>query len=232
MDKFALVTGASRGIGKAISLRLANLGYGVFLLGRDESALKGVADLCSASNNRVEYLAGDLVEPDYLRAAVAAAIKAFGRIDVLVNNAGKSTAGAAQTLNLEQWRDGFELNLFAAAQLVAELVPAMVERRTGTVINISSISGRNTHAEGAVYAATKHAMNGFSGCLYEDVRDFGIKVSTIMPGFVDTGMTQSLGKRSEKMIQAEDIADTIEFVLSASATVCPIEIVLRPQLRP
>jgi NADP-dependent 3-hydroxy acid dehydrogenase YdfG len=116
--------------------------------------------------------------------------------------------------------------------LSRHILPQMVSRQSGVIINISSLSGRNTGAGNAIYAASKHALNGFSGCLYEDVREIGIKVSTIMPGFVETDLTENLGMTSRNMIQPEDVANCVEYVLSASAHCCPTEIVLRPQLRP
>ena len=105
-------------------------------------------------------------------------------------------------------------------------------RETGTVIHISSISGRNTSAGGGIYSASKYALNGLAGCMYEDVRDHGIKVSAIMPGFVATDLTDNLGMTNNNMITPEDVADSVQYVLSASAHCCPTEIVLRPQQRP
>jgi NADP-dependent 3-hydroxy acid dehydrogenase YdfG len=134
--------------------------------------------------------------------------------------------------DLDEWRNVLDVNFTAVMHLTRQLLPQMIERKSGAVINLSSLSGRHTDAGAAIYAATKHALNGFSGCLYEDVRDYGIKVSTIMPGFVETELTAKIGKQSANMIQTSDIADAVAYVLSASPSCCPTEIVIRPQRRP
>lgn len=229
MTKSALVTGASRGIGKAIALRLSRLSYQLVLTGRDRAALEAVAAACATP---VEVIAGDITDPAFIEAAVAHAVQCFGHIDVLVNNAGTANRSPVQSADLDAWREVLDVNFTATMVFSRALVPAMIERKSGAIVNISSISGRNTDPGSAIYAATKHALNGFSGCLYEDVREFGIKVSTIMPGFVETGLTADIGKLQSAMIKADDVAAAVEFVLTSSASCCPTEIVLRPQQRP
>ena len=232
MGKAALITGATKGIGQAIAHRLAGEGYDLFLLGRDENALQAVNGECETRGVQSAFLAGDLLDESYVRKAVAVAVDKFGQIDVLINNAGMASRQAVQSADIETWRGVMDLNFTAVMVLCREVLPSMVEREQGAVINISSISGRNTHAGGAIYSASKHALNGFSGCMYEDVRDFGIKVSTIMPGFVDTALTGELGLNAAHMIQPQDIADAVVYILGTSGTCCPTEIVIRPQQRP
>ena len=232
MTRTALVSGAGKGIGRAIALRLAATGYDVFLLGRDGDALATVAAECAAQSVQADYMAADLRDADAITAALEAAHERLGVIDVLVNNAGTASRGAVQDANLEAWRNVLDLNLWAVIALTRGVVPTMIARRQGAVINISSIGGRHSAGGDAIYAATKHALNGFTASLFEDVREFGIKVSCIMPGFVDTALTASLRKRNERMIGAEDVAACVDFVLASSARCCPTEIVLRPQLPP
>lgn len=232
MSKSAFVTGANRGIGRAIALKLADLGYDLCLLARNKEALAAVGSECEAKSVSVVCMAGELTSESFMDEAIAAAQKAFGNVDVLINNAGTAAHQAAQEADIQAWRGIMDLNFNAAVYLSRYLLPAMVDQKSGAVINISSISGRNTSAGSAIYSATKHALNGFSGCMYEDVRDYGVKVSTIMPGFVDTELTENMGMQSSKMIQPEDVAASVAYVLSASAYCCPTEIVLRPQKRP
>ncbi len=232
MTKTAFITGASRGIGKAIATRIAQDGNNLFLLARNEDALAEVVENCKAHNVKVKSLAGELSDETYMDKAIEAALNAFGGIDVLVNNAGAASRQAVQDADLAAWRDILDVNFNAVVYLSNKILPGMIERKSGTVVNISSISGRNTHAEGAIYCASKHALNGFSGCMYEDVRDYGIKVSTIMPGFVETGLTSELNLNAGNMIRPDDVAEAVQFVLSASATCWPTEIGLVPQLRP
>lgn len=228
----ALVTGATRGIGRAIALRLAAGGYGLCLLGRDAQALEEVVSACKDKGVECVGHTGDLADPAWPSAAAAAATAALGNIDVLINNAGAADRAAVQDADMGRWRQVLELNFVSIMALCQAVVPQMIERSSGTIINISSISGRNTNAGGGIYCASKHALNGFSGCLFEDVREHGIKVSTIMPGFVDTALTASLGKEAARMIQPDDVADAVEFVLAASTTCCPTEVVIRPQRQP
>lgn len=232
MNKTAFVTGATKGIGQAIALRLAREGYQLFLLGRDACVLEQTAEACRSQGVAADYAAGDLREDAFTREAVKQALAKFSQIDVLVNNAGVASRDAVQSADLDVWQDVMDLNFTAVMSLCRQILPSMIAREQGAVINISSISGRNTNAGGAIYSASKHALNGFSGCMYEDVRDFGIKVSTIMPGFVDTDLTAELGLNGKHMIQAQDIADAVSYVLQTSATCCPTEIVIRPQQRP
>lgn len=232
MRKTAFVTGANRGIGRAIALKLAQMGYNLFLLARNQQMLEAVADECRAETAKVECLAGELGSEAFMDKSIQAALASFGAIDVLINNAGTASQQSVQEADLSLWRDIMDVNFNAMMYLCRHILPGMVSRQSGAVINISSLSGRNTNAGGAIYSATKHALNGFSGCMYEDVREHGIKVSTIMPGFVDTDLTENLGMQANKMIQPEDVAASIEYVLSASASCCPTEIVLRPQMRP
>ncbi|MFT4564334.1 MAG: NADP-dependent 3-hydroxy acid dehydrogenase YdfG [Gammaproteobacteria bacterium] len=231
-SKIAVISGASRGIGKAIAIRLATLDYSLFLMGRDRAELDSVANECRRNGNAVICHAGDLEEPEYVNQAIEVACQQLGHVDVLINNAGRSSYGTVAAADMASWQSVMNVNFNATMVLCRYVLPSMIERKQGAIINISSLSGRHTNPGDAIYAATKHAINGFSGCLYEDVRDFGIKVSTIMPGFVDTEMTASIGKRTANMIQADDIADTVEFVLAASPNCCPTEIVIRPQQRP
>lgn len=226
----ALITGASRGIGRAVARQLAARGYRVFLLGRDRAALDAVAAACPPAS--AATIAGDLRDPAFIATAIRDATAFMGTIDVLINNAGAAVHGAVQDADMDAWRDLLEVNFMATASLTRQVLPGMLERGAGAIINISSINGRHVNAGSAIYAATKHALNGFSGCLFEDVREHGIKVSTIMPGFVATDMTAPLGKASERMIRPDDIADAVVFVLSASSTCCPTEIVIRPQRQP
>ena len=108
----------------------------------------------------------------------------------------------------------------------------MIERQSGAIINVSSLSGRFTAPGSGVSAATKHAMIGFAGSMFEDAREFGSKVSTILPGFVEPDMTARHPMNAARMIAPEDIADAVVFVLSSSARCCPTEIVIRPQRAP
>lgn len=232
MKQSAFVTGASRGIGRAIALRLADRGYDLYLLARDASRLADTVAQCEQFGATVGSLVGDLADETYMDRAIQSATEQFGQIDVLINNAGAAVRAAVQNADLGAWREVLDVNFNAVVYLSRKILPLMIEKKSGVVVNISSISGRNTNAGGAIYCASKHALNGFSGCMFEDVRDFGIKVATIMPGFVETNLTAELDLNASNMLQPNDVADAVQYILTASASCCPTEIVLRPQQRP
>ena len=227
--QLAIVTGASRGIGRAIAERLAMLGYDLLLLGRDAAALDSTRAECSSAGVTCEVFAGDVTDDQYLDEALAKALSMNEAVDVLVNNAGTALGQSVHEADLPAWRSVMRVNFDAVLALSAKVLPGMVSRGQGTVVHISSISGRNSPAGSGIYSASKHALNGLAGSMFEDVRDHGIKVSTIMPGFVQTDLTENLPIDAQNMIRPSDVADSVAYVLSCSAFCCPVEIVLRPQ---
>ena len=225
----AIVTGANRGIGLAVALKMAELGWPLMLLARDADALEQATRRCAALGAPVQWRAGDLTSESFMTEAVAATLSEYGSVDALVNNAGTAVQQRVQDADLDRWRQVMQINFDSAVFLSHAVLPQMIARQSGCIINISSISGRNTPSGSAIYSASKHALNGFTGCLFEDVRDLGIKVSAIMPGFVATDLTRGVGLEETNMIQPEDVAEAVAYVLGASASCCPTEIVLRPQ---
>jgi NADP-dependent 3-hydroxy acid dehydrogenase YdfG len=134
---------------------------------------------------------------------------------------------------IEDWDQTLRLNLRAPMILAQRFLPAMIEKHEGAVINIGSVSGKSGEAEGAAYSASKFGLIGFTQSLYEEVREHGIKVAVILPGFVDTPLIPPVKHLDRsKMIQADDVAQAVQFVLTAPETSCPVEITIRPQRSP
>jgi len=215
-----LITGANRGIGRAIAERLAALGHNLFLLARDQQALDESVAACRAKTSAggIASMAGELVDTAYMDAAIAAAQQRFGHVDVLINNAGSARMQPVHEADMRDWRSVMDVNFDAALYLSRYLLPPMIERGSGALINISSINGRSTNAGGGIYCASKHALNALTECTFEDVRDYGIKVSSIMPGFVHTDLTDGLGMDADKMIAPDDVADSVAYILSTSSS--------------
>jgi NAD(P)-dependent dehydrogenase (short-subunit alcohol dehydrogenase family) len=135
--------------------------------------------------------------------------------------------------DIADWDRTFSVNLRAPMVLTKLLLPDMLGKGEGAVINIGSVSGRSGEANGSAYSASKFGLIGFTESLFDEVRENGIKVAVILPGFVDTPLippNRHLDR--SKMIQAEDVAETVRFVLSSPQTACPVEILLRPQRTP
>ena len=231
--RVAIVTGASRGIGRALADALAEAGMDVALFARSEEALEETAAAVEAAGGRALAYPIDLSTPAAMVPALATVRKVLGRIDVVVNNAGVyGTRGPAQDAELAMWDTVLDVNLRAMMHLTRHALDDIVRSPAGAVVNIASIAGKMTMGNGAAYTTSKHGVVGFSGALFEDLRERGVKVCAICPGFVNTDMVGSRGLDAAKMIQPEDIARTVLFVLNFPTTGCPTEIVLRPQRTP
>lgn len=231
--KVALVTGSGRGIGRAVALSLARSGCQVILSSRTVAQLEEVESEIRRDGGKAAILPADLTEDEAIENLVRESRQAFGSIDILINNAGWGRRAPIIKTKIDDWDQTFRLNLRAPMILAQRFLPAMIEKGAGAVINIGSVSGKSGEANGAAYSASKFGLIGFTQSLYEEVREYGIKVSVILPGFVDTPMippVKHLDRR--KMIQADDVAQGVLYVLNAPASSCPVEISIRPQRSP
>ena len=231
--KVALVTGAGRGIGKAIALLLAGAGCRVVLVARSRDQLEEVRREIDSRHGNAAVVPCDLTRDDGIEKLVDRSAQHFGAIDILINNAGWGKRASVVKAKIDDWDQTFRVNLRAPMILAQRLLPAMIEKGEGAVINVGSVSGKSGEANGAAYSASKFGLIGFTQSLYEEVREHGIKVSVILPGFVDTPLIPPNRQLDRsKMIQADDIAQTVLYVLTSPATCCPVEITVRPQRTP
>lgn len=228
-DKAILITGASGGIGAAAARRLAGKGMAVGLAGRNVEKLETVAEDCRTLGGEAEVFAGDVTDDVYASELPDAVKERFGALHVLFNNAGVFETAAFEKADISKWDVALDINFRSLLHLTKAAVPLLLEQPESAVINLSSIAGRMTFGGGGIYSATKHAVHAFSGCLFDDLRDRGLKVAGIYPGFVDTGMTAGVEGDRSHMIQPDDVARTLEFVLEFPTNACPTEIVIRPQ---
>lgn len=227
--KVALVTGAGRGIGRAIAIALAKAGCEVVITARSIDQLLDVQNEIHAFHGIGRPIQADLTSDDGLQGLV----QSCGSIDLLINNAGWGKRAPVVRAKIEDWDQTFRLNLRAPMILAQKFLPSMIEKGEGAVINIGSVSGKSGEADGAAYSASKFGLIGFTQSLFEEVREYGIKVSVILPGFVDTPMIPPVKHLDRgKMIQADDVAQAVLYVLNAPSTSCPVEITIRPQRTP
>jgi NADP-dependent 3-hydroxy acid dehydrogenase YdfG len=203
----AVITGASKGIGRAIALRLAPE-YEIVALARSEAELRTLGAEVAAKGGRCTAIDVDLRDP----AAIATALEGV-HADVLVNNAGVMRRRAFIDLTAGDWAEMMDVNLNAIFHVTRALLPAMIARGAGHVVNISSIAGRSVMIGGSGYNATKHAVQALSECLMLEVRDYGVKVSVVMPGSVATELTPG-GSKVDWALRPEDVAETVAQVLS------------------
>ena len=231
--KVALVTGAGRGIGKAVALSLAQLGCRVVLAARTSGELEKVKLDIQNDKGLAIAVPTDLTRDEDIDTLVRESERQFGAVDFLINNAGWGKRASVVRAKIEDWDQTLRVNLRAPMLLAQKLLPAMIEKGEGAVINIGSVSGKSGEANGAAYSASKFGLIGFTQSLYEEVREHGVKVSVILPGFVDTSLIPPNRQLDRgKMIRADDIAQTVLYVLTSSATCCPVEITVRPQRSP
>ena len=227
--KVALVTGAGRGIGRAIAISLAKSGCHVHLTARSVLQLAEVQQELRDIGDSAVAIQADLTRDDDLRSLV----ESCGAVDILINNAGWGKRAPVVKGNIDDWDRMFRVNLRAPMILAKRLLPKMIAKGEGAVINIGSVSGKTGEANGAAYAASKFGLIGFTQSLYEEVREHGIKVAVILPGYVDTPLIPPNRQLDRsKMIQADDVAQAVHYVLTSPATCCPVEITVRPQRTP
>ena len=191
--RVALVTGGSKGLGKAMATGFAQAGADIVIASRHEDELQAAAkEIRSASTVRVEYVVSDMSHRDQADLLAQAAIEAMGRVDILVNNAGTNLPQPIDQIKDEDWDRLVELNLSSCMALTRALVPFMKERRWGRIIHISSIMGFSSAGGRNVYSATKSALLGLARASANDLGPFGITVNCIAPGPFLTDLPMSL----------------------------------------
>jgi 3-oxoacyl-[acyl-carrier protein] reductase len=252
----AVVTGAGRGIGQAISVRLAELGAHTVLCGRSRTGLEQTANTIrktrggnskkgsrkSSGNDAGEssIVESSIIECDVTNLASVEALAkqvetTFHRLDVLVNNAGiGGDQGPLLQLAPGMWDDVLNTNLRGVYYCIRSLAPLMInsKARAGHIINISSLAGKNPVPNLAAYSASKWGLNGLSYSVAEELRAHNIRVSIICPGSVHTGFSPHAGKNSEKMLQATDVAHAVAMIVTQAPQSFASEILLRPTLKP
>jgi len=230
LGRVALVTGGSRGIGKAIVHKLAALGAAVSFCGLNEERLKNAAKAFESSGAKILALRTDVTKESEISALVASTEKQLGKISILINNAGIGGGGfgAIQEKTEAEWDHVMNTNLKSVFFVSRAVIPGMITRRGGDIINISSLAGKNTFAGGSIYCASKWGLQGLTGCMAEDLRAYGIRVSVICPGSVATEFVGRGPKDPSKVLTAEDVAYAVAMVAAQGPQSFISEVHLRP----
>lgn len=224
----ALVTGGSRGIGRAIALRLAALGADVAICGRDRTALEStVAELKQRAGN-VFSMAADVTRAADVEKLVEKTEAVLGPVTILVNNAGIGLFGPTHEKSEADWDRVLNTNLKSIFLVSKAVAPGMIQRKQGDIVNISSLAGVNAFKGGGIYCASKWGVQGLSACMAEDLREHGIRVSTICPGSVATEFSGSGPKNAAKVLSAEDVAHAVEMQVTQSARSFISQVQIRP----
>jgi 3-oxoacyl-[acyl-carrier protein] reductase len=215
------VTGASRGIGRGIAVRLAK-NHRVLALARDGHRLKQLSQEIASAGGACEAIVVDLTKPAEIEAALEG-IEA----DVLVNNAGVITKKPFTKFTTAEWHEMIDVNVNALFHVTRRVLPGMIARGHGHIVNIASIAGRSAFPGGTGYVATKHAVLGFSESLMLEVREFGVKVSVVMPGSVATDMLVGDNPDRSWMLRPEDVADVVANILDSPSHALTYQVEVR-----
>jgi NADP-dependent 3-hydroxy acid dehydrogenase YdfG len=206
--KVALVTGAGRGIGRAIALAFAAEGAAAVLVARSRADLAAVAAEIRERNGRALAIPTDVTQDGAVEAVIEQTLTDLGRLDVLVTSAGTAAFGAVADSKPADWDTMLALNLRAVMVCCRAVLPAMLRQRSGTILNVGSIASKRALPGSAVYTATKTAVDAFSRVLAEELRPHGVRVGVLVAGAVDTPLWDSMGASPprEKMLRPEDVA--------------------------
>jgi 3-oxoacyl-[acyl-carrier protein] reductase len=229
MRKVAVITGASRGIGRAIATDLARAGSDLVLVGRDRVALQETVDAVAriSSDARTHIVTGDIADPQTSENAVKQAMEAFGRVDYAIANAGQTLDQLIMRLKAEDIRRAFDVNLLSAFALCGAVARPMMKQRAGSVVLISSIVGLTGNAGQAAYAAAKAGLIALAKSTAKELGSRNVRVNAVAPGFIETAMTASLppevkaryleGVPLGRMGTPEDISGVVAFLCSDAA---------------
>ncbi len=231
-DQVALITGASRGVGLAIARKLGQMGARVSMCARHAENLGRAASSLRAEGIQVLTVPTDITRADQINALVGTTVRDLGPIDILVNNAGIGLFGPFYEQGEQGWDAVVDTNLKAVFLTSRAVAPEMIRRKTGHIINISSLAGKNTMANAAIYCASKWGLLGLSGCMAEDLRAHGIRVSAICPGSVATEFSPHTGKDPAKMLRPEDVAHAVAALVTQSPGSFISEMQIRPTYKP
>jgi NAD(P)-dependent dehydrogenase (short-subunit alcohol dehydrogenase family) len=229
----AVITGGGRGIGAAIAKQLAALGAHAVIAGRDWNRLEDTVKAIQERGGKATAIPTDVAQLESVDALAKIVQQQLGRCDILVNNAGVgSFSSPLHELDPAEWDRVVNINLRGVFYCTRAFAPMMIAARSGHIINISSLAGKNALPNGAVYAASKWGLNGLTYSVAEELRGYGIRVSTICPGSVDTGLSPHEGKSKSKMLQPDDVAHAVAALVTQSPQSFISELLIRPTQKP
>jgi 3-oxoacyl-[acyl-carrier protein] reductase len=239
-SQIAVVTGAARGVGAATARKLASLGADTLLVARDKQRLNEVRQQIEADGGQATVLPCDLTNPAAVASLGEQIARDYRRCEILVNNAGIGIPNKPlHEVTPEEWDRLFDTNLRGPYLMIRALAPLMIAARTGHIVNISSLAGRNPLPNNAAYAATKWGLNGLTYSIAEELRQYNIRVSVVAPGSINTqfgdggsGGAHNSKKDPNKMLQPEDVAAVVATLVTQAPQSFISEVLLRPTQKP
>ncbi len=230
IGKKALIIGASGGMGSAVASMLSKNGVHCFLVGRSKEKLNEVFSSCSSYGTPCFMFSCDISDMTEIKQCSDNAIKSLGGLNYLIHCAGDYNKALADECDLEIWDKIIDINLRSTYHFVRNVLQEINKNSGGAVIRINSRDAPHTGI--GIQTSQKRAIDGYMEVLFEDIREYGTKVCTINPGFVNTSMVNPERLNPELMMQPSDIAEVVNFVLNTSETACPTEILIQPQRSP
>lgn len=210
--KVALVTGAGKGIGKAVAIALAKEGVHVGIMARTESDLQSVAEKIRSEGVKASIVTADISNREAVESAVAKVVGELGEINILINNAGTAKFGKFLELSPDEWEFQVKVNLFGTYYVTRAVLPAMIEKKAGDIVNISSTAGRSGAAVTSAYSASKFGVFGLSESLMQEVRKHNIRVTAMAPSTIVTDLANSANLITgdpERVMHPEDFAELL-----------------------
>lgn len=231
-QKRAIITGASSGIGKATALALAKAGFRLALVGRSSERLESVAIAARSLGTDVQVYVFDLLQLDQVKAKFTAIAEELGQVDILINNAGMGYTGSLDATSLADWQQVMNLNLTSVFQVTLGILPKMRAQQQGQIINVSSIAAKTAFPDWGAYCVSKAALNALSQAIAVEEKANGIRVTTIMPGAVNTPIwdTDTVDADFDRtiMLTPENIADSILQIVQLPTNANIEEITITP----
>jgi NADP-dependent 3-hydroxy acid dehydrogenase YdfG len=236
--KVIVITGASSGLGEATARHLSQQGANVVLGARRADRIRSLADELNSKGGKALAVVTDVTQYEQVKALVDAAVQTYGRIDVIINNAGLMPQSPLDRLKIDEWNQMIDVNIKGVLYGIAAALPYMKEQKSGHIINVSSVAGHKVRAGGAVYSATKHAVRIISEGLRQEVKAYNLRTTIISPGAVDTELPNTISEPDvaeniqrfykDYAIPADSFARTVAFAISQPDEVDINEILYRP----
>jgi NADP-dependent 3-hydroxy acid dehydrogenase YdfG len=236
--KVIVITGASSGLGEAAARHLSEQGAKVVLGARRVDRLQALAEELNKNGTKAIALATDVTQVEQVKALVDEAVKTFGRIDVIINNAGLMPHSPIDRLKIDEWNQMIDVNIKGVLYGIAAALPHMQQQKFGHIINVSSVAGHKVRPNGVIYSATKHAVRVITEGLRQEVKPYNIRTTVISPGAVDTELPNSISEEDiakgikdfykNYAIPASSFARTVAFAIDQPEDVDINEILFRP----
>jgi NADP-dependent 3-hydroxy acid dehydrogenase YdfG len=226
-----IVTGASKGIGRGIAEVLAENGHRVGILGRNEDALRSISEGLNNSGAIAHYAVCDIRKTDQVVQAIDSLAEKLGGIEALINNAGTVVRKSINEITIKEWHTIIDTNLNGLFYATKASLPYLTSHSTSSIVNLSSVSGRVPLPGGSAYAASKYAVTGFSESIFAELRDQGVRVSTVFPGSVETDQSLLEGY-SDWKVTPREVGKAVKEIIESRAEVCVSRVEIRPAKAP